>query len=24
MLYGAIGLALMATMKETNARSLDV
>jgi len=24
MLYGVIGLALMATMKETNARSLDV
>jgi MHS family proline/betaine transporter-like MFS transporter len=24
MLYGAIGLALMATMKETNTRSLDV
>jgi len=24
MVYGAIGLALMATMKETNARSLDV
>jgi MHS family proline/betaine transporter-like MFS transporter len=24
MLYGAIGLALMATMRETNARSLDV